>query len=97
MINLTEDFYLDADDNQFTLIQWAGKYDKKNNKTGMKYRYYSTLDSLLKGLATVLMRRDVQNSETLTELAEAIEISLAVVNCMAERIETICCATPEAT
>jgi len=90
MINITGNIYLDADDYQYTLIQWEGQRRKDN--TGMqnaKYRYYSNLESALKGLANILIRRNIQEVKSLEELKQAVAESLAIVNNMASSIELI--------
>lgn len=65
MIRLIENFYLDADDRQYILLEWDGSYDKKTgkNKQNVSYWYCSKLASALDVLLSVLVRRGIAASE----------------------------------
>jgi hypothetical protein len=40
MIRLIENFYLDADDRQYILLEWDGSYDKKTGKNKQNVSYW---------------------------------------------------------
>ena len=74
MIYLTDNYYLDADENCFLLIFWEGKtrlVDGKTLPANPRTRYYSTLENAFRGLFKLLSRRAVQNSTNMDELLTA--------------------------
>lgn len=77
MVNLHGDFYLDADGNCFLLQEWDGKTrtDKKGNVTNAykSILYYSDLASLLNGFAKALLRKGIQESNTIAELSDKVD------------------------
>lgn len=74
MIHLAENFYLDADDKQFILVEWDGSVSKVQNKDGSFSRqyknqqYFSSFQSLLEKLSIIYIRRRIQKDETLVQL-----------------------------
>lgn len=63
MTHLIDTLYLDADDNQYILIDWDGKVsvDKKGyeSKQGARYWYCNTMESALKHMVEIVRRRAV--------------------------------------
>lgn len=71
MIQIIDDIYLDADENCVMLKFWNGKTTTKNEKEypvlqGIKY--YANYSNLIKGLTKILFRRDIQASESISQL-----------------------------
>ena len=78
MIHLFDQFYLDADEEQFILIEWDGSIsnvDKNGNRTNMykSRHYYSDFNHVITKLATMGQRRSIASSSSLSEMIEKFE------------------------
>jgi len=62
MVHIVDNWYIDADDSNYILIEWAGK-KQVNKKTGAesmqgaKYRYYNKIDTALEQLVAIAAKR----------------------------------------
>jgi hypothetical protein len=91
MIQLCENWYLDADERQFILLNWDGgtRYDKqkkKDVKTNQKYYYYSDLSCAMKALFVHLVRQGIQRGDTLEHLNGVIQQTYELVKETSEKI-----------
>lgn len=78
MIKLVDDIYLDADDNCFMLKEWNGKTKVTDGNTYPVIqwtKYYQNYTNLLEAVFRILLRRDIQLSESLAELISLHTIS----------------------
>lgn len=76
MIHLTDNYYLDADDKQYILLEWDGSVSKTQNKDGSfskqikNQQYFSNFQYLLEKLATIYVRKSIAERETLEQLGK---------------------------
>lgn len=93
MINLVDDWYLDAHDYCFSLSKWDGvsyTKDKKGKLTipsKTKYSYYSTVDSALKALFNKLVLEGVRASEDLQQLSDKVSEAYETVKELTEKLK----------
>lgn len=74
MIHLIDNYYLDADEQQFILTEWDGSFSKKQNKDGTfskewkSQRFYRKVEDLLEKLTTLYLRKAIKEATTFEEL-----------------------------
>ena len=90
MIQLCENWYLDADANEFKLINWSGetRVDKKGytSRANDTTYHYSDLSSAMKGLFVHLVRQGIKHCDTLEHLKGVIEQTYDLVNELCKNI-----------
>ena len=91
MINLVDEFYLDADEKQFILVEWTGAmyYDKSQKKEVPKYGktlYFTSFFAVLDRLALILQRRGIARSTTLIELRDEFVKTKQIIEQLAEQM-----------
>ena len=89
MIYLIDDFYLDADDLQFILVEWNGKtkFSKLMNRdvpANPKLRFYPDLTVLLQKLTMILERRAIVGSTGMEQLVCKFEEIKQMINIIGE-------------
>ena len=78
MVHIVDNWYIDADDSNYILIEWAGK-KQVNKKTGLesmqsaKYRYYNKIDTALEQLVAITARRAIASSKSIQEMLEMVK------------------------
>lgn len=78
MVHIVDNWYIDADDSNYILIEWAGK-KQVNKKTGVesmqsaKYRYYNKIDTALEQLVAITARRAIASSKSIQEMLETVK------------------------
>ena len=79
MIHLFDQFYLDADDRQFILLEWDGSLSSKENKDctfSRAYKlqqYFATFKCALEKLTVIMQRRAVANNTDWQELGKKLD------------------------
>lgn len=78
MVHIVDNWYIDADDGNYILIEWNGKkkINKKSGKeenTGQRNRYYSKIDTALEQLVAITARRAIASSHTVQEMLSAVK------------------------
>ena len=78
MVHIVDNWYIDADDSNYILIEWAGKKQtSKNTGTesmqGAKYRYYNKIDTALEQLVAITARRAIASSKSIQEMLETVK------------------------
>ena len=91
MINLVDEFYLDADDRQFFLVEWDGKmvYNKMMKKDVPQYGrtlYYTKFENVLEKLSLILQRRGIEKSTTLVEVGEEFAKTRKIIEELAKQM-----------
>ena len=92
MIKLTGDFYLDADDQNFILIEWKGltQTDKKTGKesmSGQRYLYFKTFENLVQAVQIVLVRRGIARSKDMDEMRESFKETQEIIRAVCQSID----------
>lgn len=77
MFKVVNDFYLDADDNCYVLIEWNGKTGKKNEMIGAYRRYFSDIEPLLLFIVKHTVRKRINKGE-LNSIQELIDETKAM-------------------
>ena len=78
MVHIVDNWYIDADDSNYILIEWAGK-KQTSKKTGTKsmqnakYRYYNKIDTALEQLVAITARRSIASAKTVQEMLETVK------------------------
>ena len=59
MIHIKDDYYIDADETQFTLVKDEGKVDKNGKRIRDYIGYYPTFAQAVKGYCKMAQRQDI--------------------------------------
>lgn len=78
MIHILDNFYLDQDDRQYILIEWAGKRQigkdgKDKGMSGASYSYIRELPDVFEHLLKILTRRKIGSLTDISEIIEAVK------------------------
>lgn len=78
MVHIVDNWYIDADDSNYILIEWAGKKQVKKktgaeSMQGAKYRYYNKIDTALEQLVAITARRAIASSKSIQEMLETVK------------------------
>jgi len=84
MIKIIDNLYLDANENEFQLVEWDGriKYDNKQKKDLPAYTtimHFSDFESLVKKLHILCLRRNIVSSKDLDELAQKYKETMNII------------------
>ena len=89
MIHIIDNFYLDADDRQFILIEWDGKTSTYKGSTKNEYKsqmFYSRFENVLEKLAVILQRRAIGEVKTLQELGQKLDETKKLIESIGTRM-----------
>ena len=92
MLKLTENFYIDATDNDFSIVEWDGsdKYDKKQGKfvkTHYREWTFTHFETMVQALQILLVRRGIARSKDMDEMRESFKETQEIIRAVCQSID----------
>jgi hypothetical protein len=92
MIHLVDNYYLDADDKQYILLEWDGSVSKLQNKDGSfskqlkNQQYFSNFQYLLEKLTIIYARKSIAERYTLEQLGADLTAIKNIIESIGKRM-----------